>query len=84
MSVGICGENIACLSNQINQCFKLGRWNFILKIGSNYFVILARWFLMVPPKDIFALHVGVLHFVIVLNHLLMLILEMFQIIMSSN
>jgi hypothetical protein len=28
-------------------------WNFIFKIGFNFFVILARWFLVVLAKDIF-------------------------------
>jgi hypothetical protein len=29
-------------------------WNFKKELGSNFIVILARWFLVVPPKEKFA------------------------------
>ncbi len=51
MSVCIGGENISTQSNQIDQC--ISRHNFIFKLGFNFSMILARWFLVVPPKEKF-------------------------------
>jgi hypothetical protein len=52
MSVCIGGENIAHLIQSNKPMYK--GWNFKKELGSNFIVILARWFLVVPPKEKFA------------------------------